>query len=172
MRQCPRCGKAFKYTFEKKFCSVACANESFKRRIELVCRVCGRRYSTRAKNHDQKTCSRACRTEWIGKADSKLEQIIRIELEEVGLHPSPRIGLGPYTVDFAFLDQKVIVECDGQYWHSLPESIARDRRKDKFFANRGWLVVRLKEDEIMSSPRRCVSKVAQALSSRRKEHSK
>jgi very-short-patch-repair endonuclease len=156
----------FKLTFKKKFCSVACASESFKRRIELVCRVCGKHYPVRAKNHDQKTCSRACRTEWIGKTDSKLEQIIKIEMQNAGLHPTPRVGLGPYTVDFAFLEPKVIVECDGQYWHSLPDTIARDRRKDRFFANRGWLIVRLKEDEILLSPRRCISKVAQALSSR------
>jgi very-short-patch-repair endonuclease len=156
----------FKQTFKKKFCSVTCANNSFKRRVELVCNVCGKHYSVRAKDREQKTCSRACRTEWIGKADSKLEQTMKAEMAKVGLHPSPRVGLGPYTVDFAFLEPKVIVECDGRYWHSLPETIARDRRKDKFFANRGWVVVRLKEDEIMLSPHQCVNKVAQALSSR------
>ena len=51
----------------------------------------------------------------------------------------------PYLLDFAYPQIGVDVEADGEFWHSDPEAIERDRARDMRLAQLGWRVIRIKE---------------------------
>lgn len=56
-----------------------------------------------------------------------------------------------YIVDGAFPQLKIAIEADGALFHSSPEHIARDKKRDAELARMGWRVLRFKEDEIKNS---------------------
>jgi very-short-patch-repair endonuclease len=47
-----------------------------------------------------------------------------------------------YRLDHAYEDERVVVEMDGQAYHSTPEQRERDTRRDAALATRGWLTLR------------------------------
>ena len=54
----------------------------------------------------------------------------------------------PYLLDFAIPDLGLNLEADGDFWHSDPESIQRDKERDYRLASMGWRVIRLREDAL------------------------
>lgn len=85
---------------------------------------------------------------------SSLNEKFKIALNNVGLFPLEEYSIGFYTVDFCFSDKKVVVEVDGDYWHSNPaiypvpknsqqrKSIGKDKAEKTFLTNRGWTLLR------------------------------
>ena len=45
-----------------------------------------------------------------------------------------------------FIKPNIIIDCDGKYWHSLPENAERDKRVNKWFSENDYIVLRLSED--------------------------
>ena len=87
--------------------------------------------------------------------------LTRSALEEAFLalcagHGVPRpevdVPLGPYTADFLFRRERVIVECDGRAYHSSPGAMRRDRRRDLALQADGWEVVRLTWEQVTGDP--------------------
>jgi very-short-patch-repair endonuclease len=167
-KACLTCGVNFsaRVTLGQRFCSRDCANQSFKRRIILICQACGISFEVRAKLRDQKYCSRSCRTIGIGKTESYLERVFAQALTLAGIHANPQFQIGPFTVDFAIPQQSVAVECDGDYWHSLPECRRRDHRKDAYLSARGWTVLRFSETAINADLTHCISQVSATITAR------
>ena len=77
-----------------------------------------------------------------------------------------------FVCDFAILQFKIIIECDGDYWHSNPliyninnldkrqkNNLNRDKFKDLYLTKNGWKVFRFFESEINHSVKDCVDKV-------------
>lgn len=58
------------------------------------------------------------------------------------------VPCGVYSIDVAHLTQKLAIEVDGRYWHSLPGRAANDRRKDRFLESRGWRVLRIPAERL------------------------
>ena len=162
---CPVCERTFtsRKTLYAKYCSKDCANKSFERRITLTCQICGKKYVRRAKFNDQKTCSRACRTIAIGKTESYLEKKMANGLEKADIRFEKQFPIWHYTVDFAVPEKKLIIECDGEYWHSLPQSVRRDIRKDKYLSEKGWHVLRFRESEINLQLDKCLQEIKRVL---------
>lgn len=48
-----------------------------------------------------------------------------------------------WSIDLAFPTDRVALELDGEYWHSLPGIAEKDARKDDWLAQAGWTVVRV-----------------------------
>lgn len=46
----------------------------------------------------------------------------------------------------------IVIECDGTYWHSRPENKDHDRKRDRFLRSKGYVVVRVSEEEINMDP--------------------
>jgi very-short-patch-repair endonuclease len=86
--------------------------------------------------------------------------------QRAGLTPVRQHEVEWYMVDFALIEHRLIVECDGKYWHNLPRMKARDKAKDTYFRRHGWAMLRLGEDEINASPDDCARKVIAALKER------
>lgn len=64
---------------------------------------------------------------------SILEVVARSILVSMGIAANP-ISLGPWTYDlyFEFEGRKILIECQGSYWHSLPNKILRDKQKKTY----------------------------------------
>jgi len=52
-----------------------------------------------------------------------------------------------YFYDFTITSLKIIIEFDGDYWHSLPGAKERDIQKQEFIEGRGYKVFRIKEGD-------------------------
>lgn len=60
-----------------------------------------------------------------------------------------------FLCDFAIPQARLIIECDGDYWHSLPDRIVRDKAKDAYAKKCGWEVLRLPGHQIVSNIDSC-----------------
>lgn len=74
-------------------------------------------------------------------------------LQEMGLHVNKDFleQFAPednYIVDVFIPSKKAIIEWDGDYWHSLPDMIKRDRRRDHYFSSLGYKILRIKGSKL------------------------
>jgi len=67
---------------------------------------------------------------------------------------------GRWQPDFVFESARLIVEADGDYWHSLPDIKERGGRFDKVAHDAGWSVWRFGGKEIKMHPIACARAVA------------
>ena len=58
-----------------------------------------------------------------------------------------QVPIGPFVVDFACLEAKLVVEVDGPS-HGTPEGIAQDAGRDAWLTREGWRVVRVTNAEV------------------------
>jgi len=68
---------------------------------------------------------------------------------------------GKYYLDFAIFCEKgkVDVECNGDTWHSQPETIVTDNARNNFLTSRGWSVLRFSSKDINGHMSDCLDKV-------------
>ena len=76
------------------------------------------------------------------KAESPIEEILIREFRLLDLSPALQFPIGPYRADLCFPEEMVVIECDGQEWHSTTEQIEHDRKRDEYMKNLGWKVYR------------------------------
>ena len=62
-------------------------------------------------------------------------------------------------LDFAWPDQRVAVEYDGLDWHSDPEAMKRDRRRQLALLDIGWVVVAIVFDDVRYRPWEFVGRI-------------
>lgn len=87
---------------------------------------------------------------------SSLEKLISIELLAVGIPYIHNCRVGRYWADFLIYD-RVIIECDGAYWHKDAE---KERRRDRYLAEK-YFVFHISESDILNNPGECVRKILQ-----------
>lgn len=87
-----------------------------------------------------------------------LEQIMYAALKRAQINFSPEHIVSDrkrrkYRLDFAILCRRgrIDIECDGEKWHSSRAQKRRDRLRDHGLGQRGWVIVRLKEREILGN---------------------
>jgi very-short-patch-repair endonuclease len=84
---------------------------------------------------------------------------------------SPQFPAGRYRVDFAIFDlseegkpKLIVVECDGHDYHErTKEQATRDRRRDRFFTQRGIRFLRFTGSEIWADPIACIEQIEDLL---------
>jgi len=59
-----------------------------------------------------------------------------------------QIPIGPFSADFACIERKVVIELDGRP-HEEPEQQEHDRRRDAWFADQAWRVLRLDNERVI-----------------------
>ena len=79
---------------------------------------------------------------------SSLERLVCQVLDAVGIQYESQVPVGRYVVDILLADRNLIIECDGDYWHSLPGRAERDRQRDAYLSEVGYKVIHLTENEI------------------------
>jgi len=98
---------------------------------------------------------------------SSFERTFRAALRKAGL-PPPVTGhpILRYTADFAWPEERVIVETDGWESHGNRIAFEDDRARDAFLAARGWIVVRITWRRLKNTPMLVMVELAQTLARR------
>ena len=77
-----------------------------------------------------------------GTIGSSIEQKITNEAKKNNFVFYNNHRIGKYFADLYFPNYKMVVECDGKYWHGLPSAWMKDGKRDFWFRNNGYRVVR------------------------------
>jgi very-short-patch-repair endonuclease len=69
--------------------------------------------------------------------------------------------VGPFRADVLVIDgdRRLAVECDGRAFHTSAEQVARDKKRDRYFASVGIGVMRFTGTEIRRDPRGCAAEI-------------
>jgi very-short-patch-repair endonuclease len=184
---CKNCGKEFQTKpcnikrAEREgwnlLCSKKCKYENFSgqnntswkpnSKKEFTCIVCAKRFVTWAYRKRTKCCSTQCvgvyaticnKKKW--NKFNKIETAIKQELAVKGFNFIPHLPIeGISVVDFYLPDYRIIIQCDGDYWHNLKDHKIRDIKQDFLYHFKGYKVFRFWEKDILKSPVKCVRKV-------------
>jgi very-short-patch-repair endonuclease len=73
------------------------------------------------------------------------------------------VGNVEHPVDFALPHVKLIIEADGEIFHSAPKQIQKDQERDMKLNQMGWVVLRFKDNEIEKQPQQVISKIVQTI---------
>ena len=100
--------------------------------------------------------------------ETNIEKLLRKEIERRGYRKGIDFATqfpikNSFILDFAFPEQKVAIEADGEAWHTSKDARKRDNFKNFILKKKGWLVLRFWGEEIMEDASRCVDMVEQAL---------
>jgi len=80
--------------------------------------------------------------------ETSIERMVAEILQLLNIEYEQEKRIGKYIADFYIPAQNLIIECDGDYWHSLPDVKKRDKQKDKYLRKQGYTVKRLPEKVI------------------------
>jgi len=147
-------------------------NPNYRPKVIAKCLVCGREFETYPSNKDRKFCSWDCWLWWLKnvrkitednrkkmlksllkrptKPEMKLIEIIKknkIPLQYVG---DGKLIIGGLNPDFINLENRIIVEVFGKYWHD-PKRARPTQREDvrrRIFNKLGYDLVVIWEDEL------------------------
>lgn len=78
------------------------------------------------------------------KGRSYAEEYWKIVLDTNNLVYEEQYQIGPYQLDFAFLDLKIDLEIDGDQHHLDPRVVESDKRRNKYLEDLGWHIIRIK----------------------------
>ncbi len=103
-----------------------------------------------------------------GRAASRPESMVRVLLHLADLYPEIQYTITDAEgdvarVDFAFVDQRVAVEYDGE-WHALRTQLTKDRRRMNRIDAAGWRIVFITADMLAGDGHEAVEAVVAALS--------
>jgi very-short-patch-repair endonuclease len=163
-----------------KCCSVECRNKARKGsnsgskhynwqggEIVKSCLVCKKDFTVKREQEKRtgaKFCSLNCRSIYNvrykhGSINTDIERIIEKILIGLKIYYRKQVSIdGIALVDF-LVDTNKIIQCDGDYWHSLPLTIERDKRQDAYLRTHGYTILRLKGSEIKKQKQLCIDKI-------------
>ena len=93
-------------------------------------------------------------------------------IEGRGLRLRNQVGMGElrifgnhaenqYRADF-LVDERLVIEIDGASYHSSPEAVARDRKRDADMMREGYSVLRIPAQVVFNTPNEAVKRVEEA----------
>ena len=92
-------------------------------------------------------CSNIFRNQSNKKSGTNIEIIIQRWLEKKGIPFESQVVI-PKVGIVDFLAGTTVLECDGEYWHTLPKRAQYDARRDRKLNKLGYPVIRLNSTEI------------------------
>lgn len=132
------------------------------------------------------TCSKVMRSNRaIG---TKPEQMLRSWLWSLGLRYRKNVASLPGKPDVVFVSARMVVFCDGDFWHGhdwsklrrklssgrnsnywvvkIRSNMIRDKANIDVLEQRGWKVIRVWESEIRSKPEKIARKIKRIVDTR------
>lgn len=79
---------------------------------------------------------------------TSIEIAVRDVLTALGIRFEVQRKTGPYFADIYVPKRRLVIECDGEYWHGLPGAAEKQVIRDAFLKKHGYRVVHLGEREI------------------------
>lgn len=74
--------------------------------------------------------------------------------------------VGPFVVDFAFPDSKLVIEIDGFAFHSGVDDFVKDRNRQNYLVLHRWKVLRFTWWDLIERPERVIAEIRRAISVR------
>ncbi len=150
---CIQCNAQFKVWPTKaskaKFCSKKCVDDFMRDYVERVCVGCKTTFQIPQFEINRgrgSFCTLECFFKYRG--ETSIEEKVRVALVEAGIEFEQEVKFGRFHADFVLNGLKIVIECDGIYWHSRPWSKERDKKKDLLLQENGFTVIRLPEELI------------------------
>lgn len=98
--------------------------------------------------------------------DTSIEIAMRELLESLNIKYQTQVYLNDgergYFVDIYVPSKNTIIECNGDYWHSLPERIERDKQLQQYCDNQGIKLFWVWESDIRKDPYKALKKTIRA----------
>ena len=96
--------------------------------------------------------------------ESELERRMRRLCARAGLpQPICQYPIGPYRIDFAWPEHRVLVETDGYATHGHRQAFEDDRARDAYLIAQGYIVIRFTWRQIIHEPTRVAARLGAAL---------
>ena len=113
--------------------------------------------SDEGKEMMRKTAVKSNLKQAVNRGRTSIEQKMAEELDRRGIKYIEQRSIGNrFVVDFFLPDYSIALEADGDWWHSSPKVIEKDRRKDAFILSQGFTVYRFLGSEINKCVKTCV----------------
>ncbi len=175
-RVCPVCEGSFTVTNQssrQRFCSTTCGYSQRRGAAApnwaadmpmFECKVCGATGRQSARTVTREACSYACknilqRRRQPTKA-TDIERLTEAALVARGWQYKTQVGIpGGGTVDFLLPNDRVVICCDGDYWHRLPVHPERDARQTAHLQSSGYRVFRFWGSEIKADINACLDQI-------------
>ena len=154
---CPQCGKPVYVRISqikagrRKFCSAECFNLSRKKRVQRICLFCNKSFDIQPSHVADNRgvfCSMDC---YRSARFSDLERIVAEQLSSQDVKFIRQFKIGRYYVDFFIPSHNIVIEAEGDFWHSSRKQKAKDRRRDDSFQSHGYRVIHIKEHDIRTN---------------------
>ena len=100
-------------------------------------------------------------------SESPFEEGVAKALTARGYHLVQQWKVGAYRLDMVALcgEKKVVIECDGERWHSGEEKIREDMERQCILERSGWRFIRIRGSEYFRDPEKTIERVLTELSS-------
>lgn len=88
------------------------------------------------------------------KADSVFEVQVANKLISEGYHIIQQYPVGAYRLDIVVLceNKKIVIECDGERYHSGEEKIREDMQRQAILERIGWRFIRIRGSQFFKNP--------------------
>ena len=153
-RNCLFCKKQFSVPIYRKdvtkFCSIRCHNinnsqhmsDEQKKKMSLAAKG-------KLKPWAKQNIKIAFQAQQNMKGSTSIEKKVYEELKNKGLlFEKQKLINGKFLVDAYIPSLNLVIEADGDYWHSLESNIKRDKAKNAYLIKCGFNLLRLTETEI------------------------
>ena len=147
--------------------------KQMKRKV-VFCEICGRRierslgYFTRKRRRvPYSFCSDKCWGIWFykhcKKKNTDIEQIIANRLKKNNIQYESQKQIGKVAIVDFLIKGKIVIEADGDYWHSLSINREKDRNRDKILSQMGYIILRFLGSKIKERPDECIRTIKEHL---------
>ena len=172
--KCNFCSSSFNvqpHRENAKFCSKNCQNKGMtrgnnkKQYIKKVC-TCGKKFSVPPSLNRITYCSISCASKAANRLKNANEQLrlmiknkIPTSIEKTLydylllkgiLFERQKLINDKFYVDAYIPSLNLVIEADGNYWHTLDKTIKKDKAENAYLKKCGFNLIRLTEDEIKS----------------------
>lgn len=132
------------------------------------CIICGNGYTVPPNVYDKiiegkrkPCCNRDCQRLYaqtqVKKTRTSIEVKMADELNSRQINYEEQYVLGnKFALDFFLPEYGIVIECDGNYWHTLPDVAKRDKSKNAYIKACGYSLYRFWESEINADVGACV----------------
>jgi len=137
--------------------------------IPRICIVCGKQFLATpgaVKKGGGIVCSRKCQgvraAKLTPKRDTAIEKAIEAVLRSRGVEYQKQVALcGVTLADFYLPQYRVVIFCDGEYWHQFPKRQRQDAIQNEVLGVKKYHVYRFTEQAIERSPEACVDTITE-----------
>ncbi|NBV82516.1 DUF559 domain-containing protein [bacterium] len=102
---------------------------------------------------------------------TNIENQLRYAMLRKNIDFVEQADIGPWSIDFLLPEYRIVVEADGEYWHSDVKTKMKDRRKDAWLKAKGFEVLHFEGKQIEHNPDFCIEKIIELIEKQKSQHS-